>query len=367
MSKLRIILSGGGTGGHIFPAIAIADAIKAKKPDTEFLFVGAQGKMEMEKVPAAGYSIKGLWISGLQRKLTLQNLSFPFKVIHSMLKARSIVKQFKPHVAVGTGGFASGPLLKAAIQAGVPSVLQEQNAYPGITNKLLAKDAKLICVAYAKMENYFPKEKILISGNPVRKNVVNIEGKREKAMAFFDLDASKPVLLIIGGSLGAKSINDAIQKRLNMLVDADIQVLWQTGKTSFESAKKAAASYSQNTVRVHEFIYDMDLAYAAADIIVSRAGAIAVSELCLVGKPAILVPFPFAAEDHQTKNAMSLVAYKAAIHIADKEADEKLVNTVIDTLKDTEKCERLAFEIKKLGVPDSAEIIADEIIKLAKI
>jgi UDP-N-acetylglucosamine--N-acetylmuramyl-(pentapeptide) pyrophosphoryl-undecaprenol N-acetylglucosamine transferase len=365
MSKLRVILSGGGTGGHIFPAIAIADAIKAKKPDTEFLFVGALGKMEMEKVPAAGYAIQGLWISGLQRKLSLQNLSFPFKLIHSMLKARRIVKQFKPHVAVGTGGFASGPLLKAAIQAGVPSVLQEQNAYPGITNKLLAKDAKLICVAYAKMENYFPKEKILISGNPVRKNVVNIEGKREKALAFFDLDASIPVLLVIGGSLGAKSINDALQKKLNLLVDANIQVLWQTGKTSFESAKKTAASYPQNSVRVHEFIYDMDFAYAAADIIVSRAGAIAVSELCLIGKPAILVPFPFAAEDHQTKNAMSLVAYKAAIHIADNLADEMLVKTIIETIRDTEKCERLALEIKKLGVSDSAEIIADEIIKLA--
>lgn len=366
MSSLKVIISGGGTGGHIFPAVAIANAIKAKRPQAEFLFVGAQDKMEMEKVPAAGYKIEGLWISGIQRSLSVQNLLFPFKLISSLSKAKRIIKEFKPDVAVGTGGFASGPTLKAATSLKIPAVIQEQNSFPGITNKWLAKDVKKICVAYDGMEQFFPKDKILFTGNPVRKEMVQLEGKQDKAFQKFGLDKEKPVVLVVGGSLGARSINQALMPQLQQLVDAGIQLIWQTGKFTFQEASDAAKPFADKGVFVSDFIYEMDLAYAAADVVISRAGAIAVSELCLVKKPAILVPFPFAAEDHQTKNAMALVNHSAAIHIADKDAAANLVAETIALVQDKTKQEQLSKNMAELGVPDSADIIADEVIKLAE-
>lgn len=366
MSSLKVIISGGGTGGHIFPAVAIANAIKAKRPQAEFLFVGAQDKMEMEKVPAAGYKIEGLWISGIQRSLSVQNLLFPFKLISSLSKAKRIIKEFKPDVAVGTGGFASGPTLKAATSLKIPAVIQEQNSFPGITNKWLAKDVKKICVAYDGMEQFFPKDKILFTGNPVRKEMVQLEGKRDKAFQKFGLDKEKPVVLVVGGSLGARSINQALMPQLQKLVDAGIQLIWQTGKFTFQEASDVAKPFADKGIFVSDFIYEMDLAYAAADVVISRAGAIAVSELCLVKKPAILVPFPFAAEDHQTKNAMALVNHSAAIHIADKDAAANLVAETIALVQDKAKQEQLSKNMAELGVPDSADIIADEVIKLAE-
>lgn len=365
MSSLKVMVSGGGTGGHIFPAVAIANAIKSIRPDAEFLFVGAKGKMEMEKVPAAGYQIEGLWISGLQRSLTLKNLSFPFKVIHSMMRARKLVKQFKPDVVIGTGGFASGPTLKAAAALGIPTIIQEQNSFPGMTNRILGKNAKRVCVAYEGMDQYFESNKVLFTGNPVRQQVTQIEGKRNEAMSFFGLDAAKPVVLIVGGSLGAQSINRAIMPSMAKLVEAGVQLIWQTGKPSFEEAKQAATPYADQGIKVFDFIQKMELAYAAANVVISRAGAIAVSELCLVKKPCILVPFPFAAEDHQTKNAMALVNHHAAIHIADKEANEQLVSTVLALVTDEQKQEELAKQISGLGKPDAALRIAEEAVRIA--
>jgi len=365
MSSLKVMVSGGGTGGHIFPAVAIANAIKGIRPDAEFLFVGAKGKMEMEKVPAAGFPIEGLWISGLQRSLTLKNLSFPFKVLHSMWRARQLVKGFKPDVVIGTGGFASGPTLKAAAALGVPTIIQEQNSFPGMTNRILGKHAKRVCVAYDGMEQYFDSDKLLFTGNPVRKQVTQIEGKKQEAQSFFQLEAGKPTVLIVGGSLGARSINQAIMKGLDQLVEAGIQLIWQTGKPSFEEAKQAAAPYVDQGIRVLEFIQKMELGYAAADVVISRAGAIAVSELCLVEKPSILVPFPFAAEDHQTKNAMALVNHNAAIHIADSDANGQLIPAVKALVADKEQQEQLAKHIAALGKPDAALRIAEEAVRIA--
>lgn len=366
MSKLKVLVSGGGTGGHIFPAIAIANAIKDIHPDSEFLFVGAEGKMEMEKVPAAGFNIEGLWISGFNRSLSLSNLMFPFKLISSMLKAGKIVKRFQPDVAIGTGGFASGPTLRVASQKGVPCVIQEQNSFPGVTNRILSGKAKRICVAYDGMEKYFPKEKVMYTGNPVRKEVVQIDGKRDEAVKFFGLDANKKTLLIVGGSLGAQSVNNAILANLQSLVDLGIQIVWQTGKTSYKEISKAAEPFKNKGVHVMEFIYKMDLGYAAADMVISRAGAIAVSELELVAKPTILVPFPYAAEDHQTKNAMSLVEKGAAILVKDSEVIPGLLEAVKVLVNDSEKVNSLIQNIKKMGMADAANQIAKEVLSLVK-
>ena len=339
--KLKVIISGGGTGGHIFPAVAIANEIKKMVPDAEFLFVGAEGRMEMEKVPAAGYKIVGLWISGLQRKLTLANLSFPFKVISSMFKALKIVKEFQPDVVIGTGGYASGPTLRAASGKGIPTLIQEQNSFPGITNKILSKKVNKICVAYEGMERFFPKEKILFTGNPVRQDISGVSNKREEAITFFGLDANKKTILIIGGSLGARVINEAIGAGLEDFNKNNIQIVWQTGKGYIETARSQAANFP--IAKVFDFISRMDLAYALADVVISRAGAGAISELCIVEKPCILVPLPSAAEDHQTKNAMALVNKQAAILVKDIEAGQLLVNSVLQLVNDLPQQKKLSL------------------------
>ncbi len=364
MKSLKIIVSGGGTGGHIFPAIAIANAIKSIRPDTEFLFVGAEGKMEMEKVPAAGYKIEGLWISGLQRKFTLSNLSFPFKVISSLLKAKKILKQFKPDAAIGTGGFASGPMLQVAAKKGITTLIQEQNSYPGITNKILSKKVDKICVAYNGMEKFFPKEKIIFTGNPVRQDILKMEGKKNRAIEFFGIDGNKKTILVIGGSLGARTINESIIECIETFEKNNIQLIWQTGKGFYQTAKEATINYSEKGIKAFDFIQKMDYAYAAADIIISRAGASSISELCLVQKPCILIPSPNVAEDHQTKNAMALVNYNAAILVKDNNAKSELKSTIIKLISDDKECEKLSKNIAKLGMPDAALVIANEVLRL---
>lgn len=360
----KAIISGGGTGGHIFPAIAIANELKKQNPAIEILFVGAIGKMEMEKVPAAGYKIEGLWISGLQRKITLKNLSFPFKVISSLLKARKILRQFKPDVVIGVGGFASGPMLRAAAGKGIPTLVQEQNSYPGITNKILSKKVNKICVAYEGMEKWFPKDKIVLTGNPVREEIVRLEGKRERGLEFFGLNDNQPVLLVIGGSLGARTINESIEKNIDLFSSKNIQVIWQTGKAYYEQAKNAASKYEN--FKVYDFIAKMDLAYAVSDTVVSRAGAISVSELCLVKKPTILIPSPNVAEDHQTKNAMALVNHHAAILVKDVEARESLGKAVIDLIENEEQKNKLKISIANLGFNNSTEAIVGVINEIVK-
>lgn len=357
-------MSGGGTGGHIFPAIAIANALKQKHPDAEFLFVGAEGRMEMEKVPAAGYKIEGLWISGLQRKLSLSNFSFPFKLISSLMKAKKILRQFKPDAAIGTGGYASGPMLRVASKAGIPTVIHEANSYPGITSKILSKRVDRICVAYEGMERFFPKEKIAITGNPVRQDIVNLEGKRPRGMEMFDLDPSKKTLLVVGGSQGAKAINESIAAGIERLAEKNIQLLWQTGKTFYPLAQKAVEPFKDKGIRAVDFITKMDYGYAVADLVVSRAGAGAVSEMSLIHKPCILVPLPTAAEDHQTKNAMSLVNHHAAILVKDVEAREVLVDKALELASDEDLRHKLESNIAALAVHDSADLIANEILSL---
>lgn len=365
METKKIIISGGGTGGHIFPAIAIADTIKHKYPNAEILFVGAEGKMEMEKVPKAGYEIVGLPIRGIQRKLTLKNLAVPFKLIASLLKAKRIVKQMKPDIAIGVGGYASAATLRVASGQKVPTLIQEQNSYPGITNKWLAKRAKVICVAYENLERFFPKEKIVVTGNPVRNEMVQIEGKRAEAFSFFNLDPAKKTILVIGGSLGARTLNSSIKKDLQKLINADVQVIWQCGKMYLNSLRNDLGELANSDlVHLSDFIFKMDLAYAAADLIISRAGAISVSEVCLVGKPVILVPSPNVSEDHQTKNAMALVSKNAAVLVKDIDAVEQLVDKALSTLKDEVKCAQLSTEIKKLAIADAADRILVEIEKL---
>lgn len=361
--KLKVIVSGGGTGGHIFPAVAIANEIKKMVPDAEFLFVGAEGRMEMEKVPAAGYKIVGLWISGLQRKLTPANLSFPFKVISSMFKARKIVNEFQPDVVIGTGGYASGPTLRAASGKGVPTLIQEQNSFPGITNKILSKKVNKICVAYEGMERFFPKEKILFTGNPVRQDISGVSNKRDEAIAFFGLDANKKTILIIGGSLGARVINEAIGAGLEDFNKNNIQIVWQTGKGYIETARSQASNFPN--VKVFDFISRMDLAYAVSDCIISRAGASSVSEIQIIGKPCVLVPSPNVAEDHQTKNAMALVNKKAALLVKDIEAKNTLINTSIDLMKNETLQAELKENILKMAMPGAASVIAKEALKLA--
>jgi UDP-N-acetylglucosamine--N-acetylmuramyl-(pentapeptide) pyrophosphoryl-undecaprenol N-acetylglucosamine transferase len=360
MTHYKFILSGGGTGGHIYPAIAIANELKLQFPDAEFLFVGAKDKMEMQKVPQAGYEIKGLWIAGLQRRLTLENMMFPLKLATSLLESRRIIKQFKPNVVIGTGGFASGPLLQAAGIAGIPTVIQEQNSFPGITNKLLSKKANAICVAYQNLERFFPKEKMILTGNPVRQDLIDIDSKTEEAIAFYGLDPNKKTLLVLGGSLGARRVNQLIEKELQNMTSLDVQIIWQCGKLYFEDYKK----YNQQNVRVIDFIERMDFVYAAADVIISRAGASSVSELCIVGKPVIFIPSPNVAEDHQTKNAQAIVDAKGAILLKETELDSQFSIVFEALLKDEGKQKQLSTNIKKLAMPNAVKVIVDEIKKL---
>jgi len=360
----KVIISGGGTGGHIFPAISIANALKALKPDIEILFVGAIGRMEMEKVPAAGYKIIGLPISGFQRKISLGNIKVITQLMYSLLKARKIISDFRPDIAVGVGGYASGPLLKIASQKGIPTVIQEQNSYAGVTNKLLAKKAAKICVAYEGMERFFQKDKIIITGNPVRQDLDSIANKEEEAIKYFGLDKSKKTVLILGGSLGARTVNDSLAQNLDLLKYENIEVIWQTGPRYFEEMKRKADASGAANIKPMAFISRMDLAYAAANLVVSRAGAGTISELCLVGKASILVPSPNVAEDHQTKNAMSLTNRNAAIMVKDSEAKQTLVKTMLDTARNDEELIRLSQNILKLAERDSAKRIAQEILKL---
>jgi UDP-N-acetylglucosamine--N-acetylmuramyl-(pentapeptide) pyrophosphoryl-undecaprenol N-acetylglucosamine transferase len=362
--SIKVIISGGGTGGHIYPAIAIADALRHKEPDLEVLFVGALGKMEMEKVPRAGYEIVGLPIAGIKRALSLDNLALPFKLINSLSKAKSIIKNFRPDVAVGVGGFASGPLLMMASFEGIPTVIQEQNSYAGITNKLLAKKAARICVAYPGMERFFPKNKIVVLGNPVRNDIVDVSSKRREAFAHFGLDEEKKTLFVMGGSLGARSINESIHLGLPQLLAQGYQVLWQTGRNYIDTAQAAIEGLKTMSVKAFDFIYTMDLAYAIADVVVSRAGALSVSELCLAAKPSILVPFPAASEDHQTKNALALVEQNAALMIKDSNTKTELVAKALALMNDIAQQEILRTNIRKLAKPTAADDIAAEVLKL---
>ena len=333
-------------------------------PDIKLLFVGARGRMEMQKVPEAGYDIIGLWISGIQRKLTVDNLSFPFKLLSSLLKSGSILNKFKPDVVVGVGGFASGPLLYRATGKGIPSLIQEQNSYPGITNKLLAKKVDRICVGAENMERFFPKEKIVVTGNPVRKDIIHAGEKREEALRFFSLSPAKKTVLIIGGSNGARTINHSLMAEIQQMIDAGIQVIWQTGRFYYQEVKDSVRGYDLSDFRIFEFLKEMDLAYAAADVVISRAGALSIAELCLVGKPVIFVPSPNVAEDHQTKNARALVDNNAAVLISDKDAMTALVKATLQLIKDSDRQLSLSENIKKLARPDAAEMIAREILSL---
>ena len=362
----RILISGGGTGGHIYPALAIANAWMDKHPDSEILFVGAQGKMEMQKVPEAGYSIKGLPVAGLQRKLTLANLSFPIKLWRSLRMASKIVKEFQPQLVVGVGGYASGPVLYAAQNKGIPTLLQEQNSYAGLTNKLLAKKAAKICVAYPDMERFFPKEKLKLTGNPVRKDLLDLAGKREKGIQVFGLDGNRKTVLVLGGSLGARTLNQAMLKHMVDLEKEGYQVLWQSGKFYFKDMEVALEKAGLTHIHLREFIREMDLAYAAADVIVSRAGALSVSELCLVGKPVIFIPSPNVAEDHQTKNANACVKQDAAVLLADADAVANFKEYIDDLLRHEGKAQALATAIKKLARPDAANALVHELELLLK-
>jgi UDP-N-acetylglucosamine--N-acetylmuramyl-(pentapeptide) pyrophosphoryl-undecaprenol N-acetylglucosamine transferase len=363
---LRIIISGGGTGGHIFPAVAIANALKKLNPATEILFVGANGRMEMEKVPAAGYKIIGLDIQGIQRKSLWKNLLFPIKLLASLNQAGRVIKNFKPDAAVGVGGYASGPLLYAASGKGIPTLIQEQNSYAGITNKWLSKKAKKICVAFDGMDKFFPADKIVKTGNPVRKQSVDTAGKREEALREFKLSPNKKVILVTGGSLGARTLNQSLMAGLDKLIAADVQLIWQTGKVYYAGImEKLGENYHPN-IRIVEFLNRMDLAYAAADIIISRAGAGTIAELCIVGKPVILVPSPNVAEDHQTKNAQALVQTNAAVFVTDAEAGVTLVNKALLLLQDKAQQETLGNNIKKLALPNADEVIAQHVIDIIR-
>ena len=365
--NLRIIISGGGTGGHIFPAVSIANAIKELRPDTEILFVGAEGRMEMHRVPAAGYPIKGLPVAGFDRKNLFKNIPVLIKLFKSQRLARKIVKDFQPHAAVGVGGYASGPTLKVAGSMGVPTLLQEQNSYAGVTNKLLAKQAKKICVAYEGMERFFDKDKIILTGNPVRQGLLNISKTREEAITTFGLDPNKQTILILGGSLGARTINQCLMENLDKVKSSGIQFIWQTGKIYIEEAKAAVSKAGElPMLHVTDFISDMATAYCAADLVISRAGAGSISEFCLLQKPVILVPSPNVAEDHQTKNALALVNKNAALYVKDIEAKELLLDKAIEAVKQPDLLKNLSKNITELAFTDSANIIAKEVIKLAE-
>lgn len=360
----RLIFSGGGTGGHIFPAIAVADKFKEKYPDANILFVGAQGKMEMVRVPKAGYEIIGLWISGLHRRITLQNVLFPIKVLVSYLTARRIIKQFKPDVVIGTGGYASGPIVMAATQAGIPTVLQEQNSYAGLANKNVALRADKICVAYERMERFFPKHKIQITGNPVRSELLKGLPEKSNALEHWGLKEGRQTILIVGGSLGARTINESVLKSLSEWKEKNIQLIWQTGRFYYDEMSRKAKKLDFKDLIITEFIDDMNMAYAAADILISRAGALSISEHCLVKKPVIYIPSPNVAEDHQRKNARALVDKDAAIMIKDIEAREKLAGEVIKLIEDKDRQQELSNNIEKLAKPDATENIVKEIEKL---
>lgn len=365
--KLRIIISGGGTGGHIFPAVSIANAIKEQYPNAEILFVGAEGRMEMQRVPAAGYQIIGLPVSGFDRKHLFKNFTVLLKLAKSQLKARNIIKNFKPHAAVGVGGYASGPTLKMAGIMGIPTLLQEQNSYAGVTNKLLAKKAKCICVAYDGMEKFFEKDKIIITGNPVRQGLLSNKNTREESLKQFKLNPNKKTILILGGSLGARTINQCLMANLDKIKQSDIQFIWQTGKIYYEQAMEVVHAAGEfPMLYVTDFISNMQQAYSAADLIISRAGAGSISEFCLLEKPVILVPSPNVAEDHQTKNALALVNKEAALYVKDSEAKNKLMDIAIATVHQDELLKKLKMNIAKLAFPNSASIIAQEVCKLAK-
>jgi len=362
----RFIISGGGTGGHIYPALAVANEIKAQYGDANILFVGAKGRMEMTKVPEAGYEIVGLWISGFQRRVSIENLYFPFKVLSSYLAAKKLVKEFKPDAVIGFGGYASGPVMLAAGGKKIPMMLQEQNSYAGLTNRKLASKVRKIFVAYDGMERSFPKEKIVLTGNPVRNDILEVEGKRQQALEHYNLSKDKKTILVIGGSLGARTINNSVMHDMNKLIHSGVQLIWQTGKFYFEEMKARAKKYDLSNIRIVEFIKEMDLAYAAADVVISRAGALSISELCLVGKPVIFVPSPNVAEDHQTKNATALTSKNAAIMVPDNQAMDKMIEQALFLLDDEKRRIELAENIKSLGRPNAAKDIVKEVIEAIK-
>ena len=364
-NELRIIISGGGTGGHIFPAVSIANAIKAKRPDAKILFVGAKGRMEMQRVPAAGYEIKGLPICGFDRKHLLKNFAVLFRIWKSQRMAKKIIKDFKPMAAVGVGGYASGPTLNVCASKGIPCLIQEQNSYAGVTNKLLAKKAQKICVAYEGMERFFPADKIIMTGNPVRQNVLSTTLTKEEARKLFGLDPEKKTILLVGGSLGARTINESVLQNLDIIENSGVQFIWQTGKYYHESIVNQLKGKDLPMLKVTDFISDMGAAYQAADLVISRAGASSISEFCLIGKPVILVPSPNVAEDHQTKNAMALVNKDAAIYVKDADAPAVLIKKAVGIVEDAQKLASMSGNIKKLGLKNSADVIADEVIKLA--
>lgn len=364
--KMRIVISGGGTGGHIFPAISIANAIKALHPEAEILFVGALGRMEMQRVPAAGYKIVGLPICGFDRKNLLKNIKVLFKIWKSQRMAKKLIEEFKPMAAVGVGGYASGPMLNQAAKMGIPCLIQEQNSYAGVTNKLLAKKAEKICVAYDGMERFFPAEKIIKTGNPVRQALLNTKMSKAEATKTFGLDPDKKTILLVGGSLGAKTINDSILDHLDLVDQKDIQFIWQTGKYYNKQITEELKGKLPSNLIVTDFISDMGAAYTAADLVISRAGASSISEFCLIGKPVILVPSPNVAEDHQTKNAMALVNKQAAIYVKDSDAPDCLLEQAIKLIKEDDKLKNLSENILKLALPDSADIIAKEVIKMIR-
>lgn len=366
MKKLKVIISGGGTGGHIFPAISIANELKEQSPDTEILFVGALGKMEMERVPAAGYQIIGLPVMGFPRKLSLKSLAFFFKLFKSMRLARKIIDDFKPDIAIGVGGFASGPVLRAAIAKGVPTVIQEQNSYAGVTNKLLSAKVKKICVAYPNMERYFPQEKIVMTGNPIRKNLLEAIVNKSEAYQYFKLDPTKAVVLLVGGSLGARTLNESVMANLDLIRQSEAQVIWQTGSYYYAEMLKRLGTDKPKNLFPMEFVSRMDYAYAVADVVISRAGAGTISELCLLAKPSILVPSPNVAEDHQTKNAMALVENDAAIMIKDRDSKEQLFKRAFDLLAEKELLKSLSENMKKLARPNAARDIANVIMEVVK-
>ena len=362
MDNYRFLLSGGGTGGHIYPAIAIADELRRRFPGAKFLFVGARDRMEMEKVPQAGYEIRGLWISGLARKLSWKNLLFPLKVIDSLMKARKIIREFRPHLVVGTGGFASGPVLQVASSRGIPCVLQEQNSFAGITNKFLARKARRIFVAYEGMEQFFPSESLVLSGNPVREGLSGVLPGRSEALAHFGLEPGRQTLLVLGGSLGARKINELIATEKDFLTGLGLQVLWQCGKGYYEHYKTAESEH----IRVRPFIAEMEMAYAAADLIISRAGAGSVSELCLIGKPVLFIPSPNVAEDHQTKNARAMVGKDAALMLAESELEQAFEPTLSALLADPEQMRQMGANLRAQARPDATRQIVDEIEKILK-
>ncbi len=366
MSAPRIIISGGGTGGHIFPAIAIANRLKELNEKTEILFIGAQDRMEMEKVPNAGYNIEGLWISGFQRSLNMKNLSFPFKLIASIMKSKRLIKKFRPDAIVGVGGYSSGPVLYNGTKLKIPTLIQEQNSFPGITNRMLANKVDRICVAYDNMSRFFPDDKMVNTGNPIRKGIANIEGKREEGLKHFGLNPNLKTLLILGGSLGARSINEGVQANIDLLYDNNVQVIWQTGSGYFDAIDAAMDKSKRDKIKVQAFIDTMELAYAACDIVVSRAGAITISELCAVGKSTILIPSPNVSEDHQTKNAQALVAKDAAIMVKDKGAIKELGTKAIELITDNAKMKSLSENIKLLAKLNSTEKIVEELLNLIK-